>query len=203
MPFEIELKVRLDDFKPVKEQLSAAGTYLWSYKKSDSYWYPGQAGHFTLDGGKNTSLPLGVRVRREYNTIADGTAVESVLVTYKTKEITDSIEINDEREFTVSDAGLFEELLTRLGLYRDICKEKEGWAWSLRAGVQPSILAELSMVNDLGWFLELEIIADQDDEKTIEESRKRLLVMLEKLEIPTERIETRPYTAMLREKRKG
>jgi adenylate cyclase class IV len=110
MPFEIELKARLDDFTPLKERLSAKGTYLRSYKKSDSYWYPGQ----------NTSFPSGIRVRREYNTIADGTAIESVLVTYKTKEITDSIEINDEREFTISNASLFEELLTRLGLYRDI-----------------------------------------------------------------------------------
>jgi adenylate cyclase class IV len=58
------------------------------------------------------------------------------------------------------------------------------------------------MVSDLGWFLELEIIADQDDEKTVEESRKRLLAMLEKLEIPAEHIETSPYTVMLRERGK-
>jgi predicted adenylyl cyclase CyaB len=196
MPFEIELKARLDDFVPIKESLSAAGTYLRSYKKSDSYWFPLQTGLF---------LPSGLRVRRENSTLADGTAIKSILITYKTKEITAGIEINDEREFTISDADIFEELLTRLGLYRDICKEKEGWAWTIEAGIDGSvqILAELSNVSGLGWFLELEIIADTDDAKMVENCRKHLLAALEKLKIPKEQIESRPYTAMLKEKGRG
>jgi len=50
------------------------------------------------------------------------------LATYKTKEISDGIEVNHECEFTVSDADLFEELLSRLGLRNSVRKEKEGWA---------------------------------------------------------------------------
>jgi adenylate cyclase class 2 len=204
MPFEIELKARLDDFALVKERLSVAGSYIRAYKKSDSYWYPVQASLLSLDGGNIPTLPSGLRIRRENSTNADGIIIESILVTYKTKEINDGIEINDEREFTVSDANLFEELLARLGLCRDICKEKEGWAWSIKAGTGRlvPILAELSMVTNLGWFLELEIIANNGDAKTVEESRKHLLATLELLEIPVEQIESRPYTAMLREKGK-
>jgi adenylate cyclase class 2 len=203
MPLEIELKARLADCAPVEKRLSVLGTYCRSYKKSDSYWFPAQ----TAVGGM--SLPLsGVRVRRESGTDADGTAHESVLVTWKNKEISDGIEVNDEREFMVSaasqEAGAsgFEELLERLGLYRGICKEKQGRAWTVppdTAGGH-SILAEVSLVTGLGWFLEIEIIADDTGGAVVAESRKQLLALLRKLEIPAESIESRPYTAMLREK---
>jgi adenylate cyclase class 2 len=199
MPLEIELKARLDESTPVEQRLSRLGTYCHSYKKSDSYWFPVQIGA--------GFPPSGVRVRRESGTEADGAAYETVLVTYKQKEITDGIEVNDEREFTVSAALPFEDLLTCLGLHKGISKEKQGRAWTIppetagQSGAeQPPILAELSLVTGLGWFLELEIIAE-DDGQTVEESRKRLLALLEKLEIPADRIESKPYTTMLREKK--
>jgi len=189
---EIELKARLDDYAPVKERLSRVGDYCRSYKKSDSYWLPARAGGMSVP-------PSGVRVRRESGIDADGAARESVLVTYKIKEISGGVEVNHECEFTVSDAGLFEELLGRLGLHRAVCKEKEGWAWTIppRTAGQPPILAELSLVTGLGWFLEIEIMAADDGEQTVKESRARLFALLEKLEIPVEWIESRPYTVML------
>jgi adenylate cyclase class 2 len=216
MPFEIELKARLDDSTQLEQRLSGLGTYCRSYKKSDSYWFPAQAGT-----GEAIIPPSGVRVRRESGTDADGTAYKSVLVTYKHKEITDGIEVNDEREFTVcvpsgetssseddNAALVFEDLLTRLGLYKGINKEKQGKAWTIppeaagqSGAVQPPILAELSLVTGLGWFVELEIIAEDDKAQAVGESRKRLLALLEKLEIPADRIEARPYTLMLREKK--
>jgi len=199
---EIELKARLDDYAPVKERLSVVGDYCRSYKKSDAYWLPAQP----VDGGIVAEMsipPSGVRVRRESGIDADGAAHEAVLVTYKTKEISGGVEVNHECEFTVSDAGLFEELLGRLGLSRAIRKEKEGWAWTIppQSAGQSPILAELSLVADLGWFLEIEIMAADDGEQTVKESRGRLFALLEKLEIPVEWIESRPYTAMLRERR--
>ncbi len=130
MAFEIELKVRLDDCGPVKGRLYSIGEYRGSYTKSDAYWFPEQAG----------KLPEGIRIRREIVCAADGTERETVTVTYKNKTISGGIEVNDERELTVSDAAVFEELLVRLGLRRTVCKEKRGWAWK----VPPAILAELS-----------------------------------------------------------
>jgi len=173
------------------------GNYCRSYKKSDSYWLPSQP---AAGIAAEVSVPAtGVRVRRESGIDADGAAHESVLATYKTKEISGGIEVNHECEFTVSDAGLFEELLSHLGLRSAVRKEKEGWAWTIPAQTagQSPILAELSMVAGLGWFLEIEILAADNCEQTVEESRGRLFALLEKLEIPAEWIETRPYTAML------
>jgi predicted adenylyl cyclase CyaB len=193
MATEIELKVRLDDYAPVKERLSVAGDYCRSYKKSDSYWLPAQPAN-------GMSIPAtGVRVRRDSGINADGAAHESVLATYKIKEISGGVEVNNECEFTVSDAGLFEELLSRLGLRNSIRKEKEGWAWAIPSQTegQAPILAELSLVTNLGWFLEIEIMAADNCKQTVEDSRGRLFALLEKLEIPAEWIEARPYTVML------
>jgi adenylate cyclase class 2 len=197
MAIEIELKVRLVDYAPVKERLSLVGDYCRSYKKSDTYWRP-VAGGIAADAAM--SIPAsGVRVRRESGIDADGAAHESVLVTYKIKEISDGIEVNHECEFTVSDAGLFEELLIRLGLQDSVRKEKEGWAWTIPSQIarQSPILAELSLVTGLGWFLEIEIMAADNSEQTVEENRRRLFALLEKLDIPAEWIEARPYTVML------
>ena len=194
MTVEIELKAGLDDYEPVKKRLSALGNYCRSYKKSDTYWFPART-----DASEKTVLPSGLRIRRECGTDADGTAIETVLVTFKEKKISGGIEVSSEHEFTVSNASLFEELLSRLGLNPDIRKEKQGWAWTIppEASGQPSILAELSLVANLGWFLELEILAADDHAQTVTESRKRLLSLLEKLEIPPECIESRSYSEML------
>jgi adenylate cyclase class 2 len=201
MAVEIELKARLeDDFEPIRERLFTMGEYCRAYLKSDTYWLPASF---------NDGIPSGVRVRRESGVNADGAAFGSILVTYKTKEISDGIEVNDEREFTVSDAPVFEELLSRLGLRKTHRKEKKGWSWLVtsRASVtsgaealEAPILAELSLVAGLGWFLEIEIQAANDSgQAVIEASRRRLLALLEKLEIPADRIEPRPYTVMLKE----
>jgi adenylate cyclase class 2 len=190
MAIEIELKARLDDPEPVKRRLGDLGTYCGSYEKNDIYWAAAE-GDVPFPG-----LPRsGVRLRREITTGPEGRAAETALVTYKIREMRDDIEINDEREFTVSSAGTFEDLLGRLGLKPGVRKEKRGRAWTI-AGAPPA-LAELSMVTGLGWFLELEIMAETRDEQTLGESRKRLLSLLEQLGIPQEHIERRTYSEML------
>ena len=191
MAVEIELKARLEESGPVKQRLSSIGVFLHSYEKYDAYW-----------NSADNILPSGVRVRREIRTLPDNAGHETILVTYKTKEITDGVEINDECEFCVSDAGVFEELLGLLGLKPGIKKEKRGWAWQVRApeAGQPPVLAELSDVKGLGWFIEIEIIAEDREEKTVTASRKRLFDLLAELDIASDQIEARPYSAMLREK---
>jgi len=191
MAVEIEVKARLEESESVKQRLSSLGVFLHSYEKYDVYW--NSAGNV---------LPSGVRVRREIRALGGNAGNETTLVTYKTKEITDGIEVNDECEFSVSDARTFEGLLGLLGLKPGIKKEKRGWAWQVGAqeAGQAPVLAELSDVKGLGWFIELEILAEDREEKIVAESRKRLLDLLAELDIPSDRIEARPYSAMLWEK---
>jgi adenylate cyclase class 2 len=143
-------------------------------------------------------------VRKEAGAGRDGAAFALTRVTWKTRDLREGVEINDEREFEVSDAGVFEDLLGRLGLAPGIVKNKRGRAWVF-GGCSPGdrsagvIRAELSEVRFLGWFLELEILASRKDEEAAAEHRERLFSLLDRLEIPREKIEPRPYTAMLRD----
>jgi len=190
MAIEIELKAWLDDPEAVAERLSRLGSLSRSFEKDDAYWQ--------ADG---TAVPgSGVRVRRERSIDARGEARETALVTTKSKRVSDGIEVNDEREFAVSDAGLFEELLCALGLREGTRKEKLGREWKV-AGERPAS-AEISLVAGLGWFLELEIIAADDGERTVGECRAALLSLLEDLGVSAEKIEARSYASLLRA-RKG
>lgn len=179
MAIEIEIKAWVDDAETVKNRLAAAGEHRGSYRKDDEYW-KGRP-------GSPDALGSGVRLRRT----ADG---PEAVVNFKRKEVRDGMEINDEREFGVSDAAAFAELLTRLGLQPWMRKRKIGEAWDI-AG----ITAELSLVEGLGTFIELEILAEEDSAETVDEARSRLLAALDGLGVPRRRIEPRYYTEMLRE----
>ena len=59
---------------------------------------------------------------------------------------------------------------------------------------------ELCHVARLGDFLEIEILSENNSEKTVSQSREKLLKMLSKCGIPEDKIENRYYSQMLGEK---
>jgi adenylate cyclase class 2 len=190
MAYEIELKARVEAREAVKKRLSGLGVWGGSYSKDDCYWKP---------VADTDTLPAsGVRVRRETRKLPEGTIAAACLVTFKTKENRDGIEVNEENEFTVSDGETFSALLSRLGLYEDYRKTKTGEVWT----VDGTITAELAEVGDsrcsLGIFLELEIIADRTEPETIATARARLLKLLADCGLGEDRIESRYYAEMLR-----
>ncbi|MDR1318465.1 MAG: class IV adenylate cyclase [Treponema sp.] len=207
MTFEIELKARVEAPETVKKRLSALGKYEAAYEKDDTYW---------VSPFENSGLPpSGLRVRRETSVDKAGKTSKTNLATYKIRKIQDGIEVNEEREFAVSDGETFEDLLGRLGLKRKIRKSKRGWAWIYgppetrappereTAEAGSPIRMELSDVGELGWFLELEILAPRDDDALVARCRGELLDLLEKTGLSTGKIENRPYTEMLAAKRAG
>ena len=192
---EIELKAWLDNHVPIIERLVTVGTYVRSYEKTDSYWMAEE--HFGGD------IPdSGIRVRREKAVDAEKRESRRALVTMKRKSLSGNIEVNGEREFAVSDAMLFEQMLGELGLSRVMQKEKQGWEWAVQTDIAGpgTITAEVSMVKDLGWFLELEILAEEGEE-LVGESRQALYALLERLNVAQEKVESRSYAALLRERR--
>jgi adenylate cyclase class 2 len=195
MSCEIELKARVEDPEAVKTRLAGLGVWGGSYTKEDCYWKaaPGS-------GAEGGALPAsGLRVRRESRKLPDGTVDDAAcIVTFKTKEKRDGIEVNEENEFTVSDGDAFAALLPRLGLHEDYRKTKTGEVWT----VDGTITAELAEVGDsrrsLGLFLELEIITDRDDPATVKTARARLLKLLAACDLGEDRIESRYYAEMLK-----
>jgi adenylate cyclase class 2 len=181
MAVEIEIKAHVNDFERIKNKFSDPGGLPSAIEKEDAYWIAPEG-----LGKAAGSIPLsGIRIRQETKVNA-GVREERILVTYKTKDRREGIEVNDEREFAVSDKKPFEELLERLGFKPGLRKHKAGWSWNIGG-----ITAELCRVKgrhpqspgtadrDLGWFAELEIIAETGDAETVRAARIRLEELLE------------------------
>ena len=187
---EIELKAHVVNYDKIKRLLFINAEYLGAFEKYDTYWYP--------EGGACPGLPpSGLRVRKENRTFPDGIERVAYLVTYKTKERKNEIEINEEKEFEATSlrgltAPVFEEFLKLMGLKPGNSKKKNGMAFFWEG-----INAELSDVEGLGWFIELEIVSEDYTEENYEKERNRLLHILELLGIEKEAIENRFYSEML------
>ncbi|MDR0759786.1 MAG: class IV adenylate cyclase [Treponema sp.] len=187
MQIEIEVKAWADEPEKIKSALSRLAEYRGKFLKQDEYWFNPPSPCVS-----NAIPSSGIRVRLEETEDAGGTVRKAIIVAYKTKEVRDGIEINREWEFRISDRAAFEELLSRLGLIRGYAKEKSGFAWNYEG-----ITAELTRVPPLGWFAELEILAGDDTETTVQSARRRLLDLLSRTGIGEDRIETRYYSEML------
>jgi adenylate cyclase class 2 len=192
---EIELKAHVENPEALKAAISlpAPGNPTvcvpLSFEKDDCYWVAGSS--VSADVPKS-----GVRLRRERIRRPDGGVEEKVLATYKSKEVREGIEINDEREFTVSDGDTFGELLKRLGLEPGVRKHKQGWAWSY-GNISVELCEVSGDTRSLGWFLELEILAEEAGAETVAAARKELLGLLGRLNVAEECIEERYYSEML------
>ena len=140
--------------------------------------------------------PVRVRLRDENDTIT---------LTYKRKETRNGLEINDEQECTISDRKAIEVLLGDIGFKPFLTKIKRTRSFTVSGASSnsgesgPAVTAEISLVEPLGWFLELEILLEETDpgEETIEKARKRLLQVLADCGVGEESIEHRYYSEML------
>ena len=206
MTIEIELKAHVKDFEALRLILQKKAEYRSAFEKEDRYWFPGTKSFSGISPIDVVDFPLldfpstGLRIRRENRNFPDGTEGSFTFLTYKIKEVRDGIEINDEREFEIrpsssNNGTAIEDLLIRLGLKPGISKRKRGWEF-----LHENINADLAEVENLGWFVELEILADNNREETIAQERRQLLDFLTSLGIGEEAIESRFYSEMLKAK---
>ena len=177
MATEIELKAHVADHQTLKLLLSEKAEYLGAFEKEDTYWTP---------------VKGSLRTRSEKRILADGNEKSTNYICYKRKEVRDGIEINDELEFEAKPGEIVKEFFREMGLEPWISKRKRGWAYFSK-----EINAELVEVEGLGWFVELEIIADNDREVCFKEAKNLLLDFLFSLGIEEKHIESRFYTEML------
>jgi adenylate cyclase class IV len=188
------------------EELAGQGT---AFKKSDTYWISRGYG-----AGR---FPSGVRVRRIENN-----GERSVKVTWKDKERQDGVEVNEEKEFALGDAGkedseTFELLLNSLGFEKRTVKYKEGLVWKLVVDTGQEVTVELCKVcgnalyddttatnlhedqpKDIGWFLELEVLTLDTGPETIRAAKDALFSALNKVGVGERAIDARYYTELLR-----
>jgi adenylate cyclase class 2 len=199
---EIELKAHAAGYRDCKFRLDAIAGPGLAFTKDDGYWFPAEEKP-VKNAGSPANLPRGLRVRRERHG-SEGSG--QCLVTYKTKERREGIEINSEQEFEVSSGECFEELLERLGLEKRIYKHKQGWSWNC-GGITAELMEvegtrtdSSGKIKKLGWFIELEILVEGEaNAATAAAARKRLLELLEKTGLGEESIESRYYSQLLSE----
>jgi len=198
---EIELKAHVQNdaqkIEALKRLLFEKAEYVCAFEKEDTYYFPSMPSNIPQSG---------IRLRGENKTFSDGTMKKAAFVTYKTKELRDGIEVNNEKEFEVCSSQykpeiVFDEFLKIAGLAPGFSKHKKGWAFS-----KDGIYAELLEVEKLGWFLELEIVVNDADieasgkmETMIQEKKKQLMDFLSDLGIKKDAIESRYYSEMLKE----
>ncbi len=175
MGIEVELKARVDDPDGLSRELNRLGSFQRQYDKWDRY--------FGLPDNPERSL---FRLRRDEG---------AFLCTFKKRKIKDSTEENEETEFEVSDDEAFCRFVRELGFDIVVEKRKVGTTWLV-----DGITVEVSDVNDLGRFLELELILpDGSDADAADTARKRLFSLLRRLGISESALEERPYTQMIYE----
>jgi|SRR6056297_1911355 len=169
MAIEVEIKAWVQDVNRLRENIQAIAEFQNSYEKRDTYFsWPQQ------------EKPL-FRIRREAGTNT---------VNYKQKERDDGIEVNREYEFKVDDAEAFINFCKHLAYEVYIEKHKQGELYSFE-----NVGIELSLVEGLGWFVEIEILVNHQSE--VSPARKKLREILQALRVPEDKIEARYYYELL------
>ncbi len=191
--YEIELKAHVDNYENTKNTINSFARFLETKTKIDVYW------HMISEKSKN---PVRVRVRQETTLCPNGEKTTETIVTYKKKELRQSTlndnaisyEVNEENELNISNKQTFESILIDAGFAIDLKKEKHVLQWEI-----DGVLLELCTITDLGNFLELEIMAENNEDSTIKKSIGKLKSLLLQCGIPLEKIEKRYYSELLKE----
>lgn len=180
MGYEVEIKVFVADEKverpDIKERIdSYTGCEGAFIDKEDVYYH--------VPGDTEPSF----RIRDERSRL---------LITAKEKHRDGGVECNRELEFehqNTSDKGTMEEMAALLGYEVLRRKHKRGWEWH-----SGSAHIELLNVSRLGWYLEIETIAENNSPECTEPLRDELIGIVKDLGYSEKDLETRGYHRMLR-----
>lgn len=166
---EIEIKFRVE-FEDIRRKIEGFGaSFIREEVQEDLY--------FSLP------LPNLLRVRRITN-------LGKAFLTYKSIQDPGRNEEFDELEVEVSDFETTVGILKRLGFKEDVWVRKRRLVYKL-----DDVTFELSNVEGLGAFLDIEVISDD-----IEYAKRRIWEIAEKLGLSEKDVEPRLYQELLKEK---
>jgi predicted adenylyl cyclase CyaB len=174
---EIEIKARVEDREEVKEKIASIGDFIREEHQEDLYFDP-PFGNFVKSGEV-----LRIRKTSRKNTL-----------TYKKKRSDEKARIRIEHEAKVESGDEVAEILEDLGFIQiaKIRKEREIY----NAG---DCEVELDMVENLGNFVEVEILIPEDEDIT--KGKEKIFELLKRIGIPEENIEEKPYLELYLDKK--
>lgn len=192
---EIELKVHVEDRDTLIEKLNSFATYTNCIQRDDFYW------------GSSDSCRNKIRIRKESGVPKEPRETfPETIVTYKRKELRtnaqgQAVEVNDEKECTISNPEPLEAFLTDIGYSVVLKKHKSVMVWMMKTNPQKesSISFELCNVPPLGDFLEIEILTKDDSEENVKSAQEKLFALLDMTGIGRDKIENRYYSEMLKD----
>ena len=217
--YEIELKAHVAERSAVKAALNSFATYCASYETRDTYYsipqclYDNDA-HGARDKARTRAkMPcaeaqqqnaVSCRIRKmTCKKLPASESETSITFTYKRKELRTSergiaIEVNDEKECTLSDEAAFVAFLHDAGGSVACTKEKIGELWLAHTDAG-DVHIELCTVPPLGDFLEVELVCETDGCETVVAAQHAIMQIFKTCAIPESALETRYYSAMLAE----
>lgn len=192
---EIELKVHVEDRDTLIEKLNTFATYTNCIQRDDFYW------------GSSDSCKKKIRIRKESGVPKEPRETfPETIVTYKRKELRtnaqgQAVEVNVEKECTISNPEPLEAFLTDIGYSVVLKKHKSVMVWMMKTNPQKesSISFELCNVPPLGDFLEIEILTKDDSEENVKSAQEKLFALLDMTGIGRDKIENRYYSEMLKD----
>jgi adenylate cyclase class 2 len=176
MAVEVEIKAWVKDMAEMARQLERRCAKQRDFCKEDAYFH--------------SPLP---QYRQDFRVRRDG---DTSYCTFKEKDIQDDLEVNKEEEFVISDAGLFIELMEKLGCIRYAQKKKKGCVYSCG-----DIRVELCTVEPVGDFIEVEVKLDGYEKEREEKAKRTIRSFLRELGVLSEDIENRTYSQLITEKK--
>ncbi len=180
--YEIEMKAHVWDTKTLRNNLNSFATKGKILDKSDQYW-------------KHPATNQQIRIRKE-----EIDNITTYLVTYKRKQIKvtnsgNTMEVNDEQEFTIDNPNALVFFLQDGGYTISLYKEKKVEQWHYE-----NVLLELCSVPPLGDFLEIEIISDSDNPEIIQAYEQQISHLFTLCGIAKTDIENKYYSQLLEER---
>ena len=196
--YEIELKAWVDDIPATENKINEFAKYIGLTEKRDTYWRK-----------KNTEI--GIRIRQETG--------KPIIATWKQKNLRQNeFEVNTEREFIIGSTDFakdtipnkknetslksalsnFEDFLKTSDFEISLQKYKSTKTWHHKTEKFNLITIEISYVEFLGHFIEIEILSEKNDDETISMAQNCLHETLQKCGINKDRIETRYYWQLLK-----
>jgi len=175
MAYEIEKKAWLSSLTDMEKKVASFMSFIKEDMKKDTYYIHSSSTH--IDFMKDSIFRI-----REDNS--------GVFINYKQREFSGKTEINQETEFPVINPGELEKLFFYMGYKILVKKYKHSKIYGYK-----NAAVELNVIEDLGNFIEVEVIAENEGEKDAAISIINEIFSL--LEIPEKDIENRYYIDLL------
>lgn len=170
--YEVECKIKIDDADEIRKKINEIAKFAKNEKKVDDY--------YSLEYFNYPDKSLRVRnkgKKREVNF-------------KRRKSYVEGIHAKNEFQFGITDLKGFFELIEDFGFRKWMHKEKKTELYITKDGVN----IELNHVDRLGWYIEIEILCDEEG---IKNARKKIAAVRNKLGFGSRDSEKRGYTKML------